>query len=90
MTEKFGSFNNTKDMTDEEKEEFDNLMRETISDNAKSLQLASSLEFSTIDQLQQGASTLQSIVENTVPGESTGTMLDMDGREAAVTMMQVF
>ena len=89
MTEKFGAFDGKKNLTEEEKEEFDNLMRETIKNNAKSLELASSLEFSTIDQLQQGASTLQSIVQNTLPSESTGTLLDMDGREAAVNMMEV-
>ena len=89
MEEKFGSFDSPKNMTDEEKEQYNDLMRDMISDNAESLKVASSLEFNTIDQLQQGASTLQAIVENTVPGDSKGTMLDMEGREAAVTMMEV-
>ena len=88
MTKKFGSFDGSKNMTDEEKEAFDDLMRTTIQKNAESLKLASGLEFSTIEQLQQGASTLRSVVENTVPGEAIGTMLDMEGREAAVVMME--
>ena len=88
MTEKFGTFKGSANLTEEEKDAFDDLMRETIKKNSESLELASGLEFSTIEQLQQGASTLKSVVLNTVPGEAIGTMLDMEGRESAVVMME--
>ena len=46
-------------------------------------------EFTTIEQIKQGATTLNSILSGTAANEVTGSMLDMEGRKSAVTIMEV-
>ena len=50
---------------------------------------AETLEFNSIEQLDQGAGTLYTITSQLVKGGDTAKTLDMKGREAAVQLINV-
>ena len=50
---------------------------------------AQTLEFNTIDQLDQGAGTLYTITSQLTKGGDVAKTLDMKGREAAVELIEV-
>ena len=58
--------------------------------NTRALQTATSVaSFNTMDELNQGASTLLSIVTTITQNDITGKTFDMAGRESAVDFMTV-
>lgn len=46
-------------------------------------------EFNTIEQIKQGATTLNSILSGSAANDVTGSMLDMEGRNSAVETLEV-
>jgi hypothetical protein len=46
-------------------------------------------EFGTIEQIKQGATTLNSILSGSAANDVTGSMLDMEGRKSAVEILEV-
>ena len=76
-------------MNDREKEEYNELMRTITNANTEALQSAQqNLQFSNLDQLEQGASTLYSITSNLVGSGPLSKTLDMEGRNAAVDLIE--
>ena len=50
---------------------------------------ANTLEFNSVEQLEQGAGTLYTITSQLTKGGDIGKTLDMKGREAAVALVDV-
>lgn len=76
-------------MDDQQKEEFNKLMRDITFANTDALNSAKdNMQFSSADSLEQGASTLYSITSNLVGSGPLSKTLDMQGREAAVDFIE--
>lgn len=89
MASTFGSYSSGANLTDVEQEAYNDLMRGFITSNTDALAVVADSPFETLDQLKQGAATLQSIVSSTVPKSGSPTTLDMEGRSLAVQIMEV-
>ena len=57
--------------------------------NTAAVKSLSDSEFNTIEQIKQGATTLNSILSGSAANEVTGSMLDMEGRKSAVETLEV-
>ena len=83
------AFDDPDKMTDKEKEKYKSLMRTITNANTEALQSAKeNLQFSSIDMLEQGASTLYSITSNLVGSGPMSKTLDMEGRAAATELIK--
>ena len=60
-----------------------------VQTNTEAIQTAGDNQFLTLDQLSQGASTLNAITKNIVADDIMAKTLDMEGIAAAVKMLEV-
>ncbi|XP_059084074.1 uncharacterized protein LOC131881274 [Tigriopus californicus] len=76
-------------MTDSQLDQFNELMKLITNANTEAIRSArDNLQFTTNDQLAQGASTLSAITSNLAGSPELSKTLDMQGREAAVQMIE--
>lgn len=76
-------------MTESQLDQFNELMKLITNANTEAIRSArDNLQFTTTDQLAQGATTLSAITSNLAGSPELSKTLDMQGREAAVQMIE--